>query len=108
MDNVIPAAQQSSEPARTRAAVLAAMLTTPVVDRWFKMIDADASNARTGAREMGVTGLSDHLDDWAARTRAQGSEFDTHYRRAADRATEIMFGGAFRTAVPPAPAVSTR
>lgn len=106
--SVTQAEQRPPDAARIRSAVLAALLTTSVVDRWFLMIDADASLALVAARELGLTPLSDHLEDWAARTKAQGADFDAHYRRAADLATEIMFGAAHRTVLQPAPAVSTR
>lgn len=108
VDTVTQTGPRLRDPAHTRSAVLAAMLTTSVVDRWFQLIDADALRAHTAAREIGVIGLSDHLEDWATRTRGQGSDFDAHYRLAADRATEMMFGGALRAVVPAAPAVSTR
>lgn len=108
VDSVTPPERRPVDAGRVRSTVLAALLTTSVIDGWFELIDADASSAGIAARELGVTALSEHLQLWAARTRAQAYDFDTHYRRAADRATEIMFGAALRTARLPAPAVSTR
>jgi hypothetical protein len=103
-----PPTQPAQDPQRVRTAVRAAMLTTSVVDAWFELIDADATLARTAARDAGVVALAEHVDDWARRTRTQGADIHARYRHAADRATEIMFGAALRPAIQPAPAASTR
>lgn len=100
--------QRSADPTRTSAAVRAAMLTTSVVVRWFEMIDGSAALAIAAAWEDDLAPLRAHLEDWAARTRAQGAETNAHYRRTADLATEIMFGPALRASLLEAPTISTR
>ncbi len=97
---------------RNRASVLAAMLTDSAVGRWFRTVDVRATEAAEAARAMGLGPLHRFLVDWATRTRDQGAEFEAHYRRTADRATEIIFGAALRPVLRPdsrpAPMVLTR
>lgn len=77
---------------RDRAAVLAAMLTSPVVVEHFDAVVHEANEAAKLAAALGVTELSEFLTTWAAHVSEQGVRVDAHYRDAADQATRLFFG----------------
>jgi hypothetical protein len=77
---------------RTRATVLAAMLTRGVVTAHFQRTHAEAIHAARLAIKLGSPPLAAHLSEYAVRTAEQGAMMEAHYRTAADRAATLMFG----------------
>ena len=80
--------------ARNRAAVLTAMLTREVVPEHFGLIAAEADAAARLGDALGLDELATYQRSWANAASAQGEEVTHHYRRAADRATRLLFPSA--------------
>jgi hypothetical protein len=79
---------------RTRAAVLAAMLTRDVVDEHFDRIATEAVGAARQAADLGLGDMAAFLRSWADATAAQGARAAAHYRGVAVRATRLLFQNA--------------
>jgi hypothetical protein len=77
--------------ARTRAAVLTAMLTLEVVSEHFRRIAAEAEAAARLGDALGLDELAGYMRSWASAAALQGEGVADHYGRAADQATRLMF-----------------
>lgn len=77
---------------RTRAAVLTAMLTRPVVRQQFDAAVGAAVEAASIAGQLGIAGLERFLVDWAGRTSEQGMKVANHYERAGNEAARLLLG----------------
>jgi hypothetical protein len=89
---VVGAEQERARGDRTRAAMLTAMLTRPVVREHFDAAVRRAVDAATLAADLGVLELAAFLASWASRTSEQGVQVADHYRRAGDQAARLLLG----------------
>lgn len=89
---VVGADQEHARGDRTRAAVLTAMLTRPVVEAHFDAAVSMATEAATLAADVDVPELVAFLTSWAARTAEQGTYAADHYQRAGDQAARLLLG----------------
>ena len=97
---VLASGRGPERPDRDRSAVLAAMLTRPVVREHFDTTVRTAGEAAAVAADLGVTELAEFLTSWAAGTTEQGRQLAEHYAHAGDQAARLLFGTKLEGAAP--------
>ncbi len=89
---ISPLPQDDAHREGNRRRVQAALMTRGAAQAEFDAVRGDALRAARLAARLGCPPLAAHLNSYAKKIAAQGAAVEAHYRAAAERAAELMFG----------------